>query len=135
MSQQLQEILHFAQKTGDKVIVTDNEGKEPMVILPFTAYQSLVERLGSVSFTPVSSENESEEIDALADLPEEFFATESNNVDDLALEIPEAPTKQNRDQIWPVSGSKKVENTPALAETDTSDAPEEEEQFYLEPVE
>ena len=38
----LERILRFAQSTGDKVIVTDPQGRDPMVVMPFGMYEHLI---------------------------------------------------------------------------------------------
>ncbi len=40
---QLERVLRFAQSTGDKVIVTDPQGKDPMVVMPFGMYEHLIQ--------------------------------------------------------------------------------------------
>ncbi|HCC83606.1 TPA: hypothetical protein DEP96_02035 [Candidatus Uhrbacteria bacterium] len=39
---QFQKLLRFARRTGDRLIVTDQTGGEPLVILPFEQYEALV---------------------------------------------------------------------------------------------
>lgn len=39
---QFQKLLRFARRTGDRLIVTDERGGEPLVILPFEQYEALV---------------------------------------------------------------------------------------------
>jgi hypothetical protein len=40
---QFQKLLRFARRTGDRLIITDEHGGEPLVILPFEQYESLVD--------------------------------------------------------------------------------------------
>ncbi len=39
---QFHKLLRFAKRTGDRLIVTDESGGEPLVILPFEQYEALV---------------------------------------------------------------------------------------------
>ncbi len=39
---QFQKLLRFARRTGDRLIVTNEHGGEPLVILPFEQYEALV---------------------------------------------------------------------------------------------
>ena len=108
---QLARILRFAQATQDKVIVTDTEGREPMVVMPFDMYEHLID----VGRAAAGFDTDGQKAPEPAD---------------LALSTPTPPLSSP-----PLGGG---ENTP---ETDTPvpQKPEgflgEEEQFYLEPVE
>ena len=42
MNTSFSDILSLAKKTGDAVIVTDSEGQEPVVILPFERYRKYI---------------------------------------------------------------------------------------------
>lgn len=116
MDQQLQHILRFAQKTNDKVIVTDPEGKEPMVVMPFAMYEHLIQVGRNTSGIQESAQNSSVSPEPL---------------DDLAVE-PSAPV-----QAAPVAPPEAVETVP-LPDQESAPDPESElpgeEEFYLEPV-
>ncbi|HBU27889.1 TPA: hypothetical protein DEB00_02110 [Candidatus Uhrbacteria bacterium] len=136
MHNQLNKILAFAQKTGDKVIVTDAEGREPMVIMPFDLYQHLIEISDPYSDTALFQDQEDDEMDTLAQLPEEFFVPEAQDEDDLALEEPKTGRGEPVNiQSWPETERKVPKMQPKLEEKESSETSEEEEQFYLEPVE
>lgn len=40
---QLDRLLRFAQRTGDRLIITDSEGKQPVVILSLDEYEALLD--------------------------------------------------------------------------------------------
>ena len=40
---QLDRLLRFAQRTGDRLIITDSEGKQPVVILSLDEYELLLD--------------------------------------------------------------------------------------------
>ena len=40
---QLDRLLRFAQRTGDRLIVTDSDGKQPVVILSLDEYEALLD--------------------------------------------------------------------------------------------
>ena len=55
---QLDRLLRFAQRTGDRLIITDSEGKQPVVILSLDEYEALLEGRKS---TPVAQQHIEEE--------------------------------------------------------------------------
>lgn len=135
MNSQLHKILAFAQKTGDKVIVTDPEGKEPMVVMPFNMYEHLIEtgkKAAGMGDFPVVADGE---IDALTGLPDELFAPDTAGHDDLALEpTKKAPKPAPEPVVTPIK-AKNAQTELTLAKNESGDDLPEEEQFYLEPVE
>ncbi len=135
MNSQLHKILAFAQKTGDKVIVTDVEGKEPMVVMPFNMYEHLIEtgkKASGLGDFPVVADDE---IDALTGLPDEVFAPDASGHDDLALEVPKKSKKQAPEPVVTPIKAKNAQTELTLAKSDNGEDLPEEEQFYLEPVE
>lgn len=134
MSSQLDRILRFAQKTGDKVIVTDSNGREPVVIMPLHAYEDLV----ALDWDFAEASQDIDEIDIYNDLPDEFYSSNMGVEDDLALETmdpgPEMPAEEQIEAIEPVETTPVPENEPKLAENTDDEDVGEEEQFYLEPV-
>lgn len=138
MNTQLHKILAFAQKTGDKVIVTDPEGKEPLVVMPFNMYEHLIEigkKSSGLGAFPVVAEDE---IDALAGAPDELFAPTAPDVDDLALEVPKTAPKPvpkvvPEPVVTPIE-TKDTQKEPTLAKNEQGDDLPDEQEFYLEPV-
>ena len=106
---QLDRLLRFAQRTGDRLIITDAEGKQPVVILSLDEYEALLDgrakggRDGSAT-RPYAESEES------VDLAEIEAAVETTN-----REAVEEPT------VTPIT-RKAQQNEPG------------EEQFYMEPV-
>ncbi len=139
MTNQFKKILRFAQSTGDKLIVTDPEGNEPMVVMPMQVYAELVGFAGlKRSIKEDVAANIGEEVDALANLPDEFFAPNEPLQDELALDanIGQESTKSDRFKVpEDTAPEPEVVNTPTLAKNEEVESGADEEQFYLEPVE
>lgn len=56
---QLDRLLRFAQRTGDRLIITDSEGKQPVVILSLDEYEALLDgRKAPRAVAPVVEEEE-----------------------------------------------------------------------------
>jgi hypothetical protein len=104
---QLDRLLRFAQRTGDRLIITDSEGQQPVVILSLDEYEALLD--GRSQAAPESRQpvREDEEV---VDLKEIEAAVEAVN-----REYSEEP------KVVPVA-RKQQPSDPG------------EEQFYLEPV-
>lgn len=139
MNDQFKKILRFAQSTGDKLIVTDSEGNEPMVVMPMQVYAELVGFAGlKKSIKEDVARNVSEEADSLAQLPDEFFAPNEPAQGEMALNANigqksdlKAKFKSPEDTSEPVV----AEIAPTLANSEVENTGSDEEQFYLEPVE
>ena len=79
---QLERLLRLAQRTGDRLIITDAQGKRPVVILGLDEYETLLDgaRLPSSDSRPPVIEEE-EEVDlakieeAVAAVNKEFAPT------------------------------------------------------------
>jgi PHD/YefM family antitoxin component YafN of YafNO toxin-antitoxin module len=104
---QLDRLLRFAQRTGDRLIITDSEGKQPVVILSLDEYEALLERRAPAAAPAVSEVRSDEE---LVDLSSIEAAVEAVN-----REFTEEP------KVIP------------LARKAPASEPSE-EQFYMEPV-
>lgn len=114
---QLDRLLRFAQRTGDRLIITDSEGKQPVVILSLDEYEALLggerklakeDGVGDRSTTRPYEKSEEEE--EAVDMAEIEAAVEAVN-----REYTEEP------KVVPI--------------TRKPQAPEPaEEQFYMEPV-
>ena len=102
---QLDRLLRFAQRTGDRLIITDSEGKQPVVILSLDEYEALLD--GKKGTSTVARRAEEEES---VDLSKIEAAVEATN-----REAVEEPT------VTPIT-RKAQQNEPG------------EEQFYMEPV-
>ncbi len=135
MSDKLSKIIEFAQSTGDKLIVTDKEGNDPVVIMPFEMYQHLLGLGNKVDYN-----------DPNFDQKEEVFLPEDEYFDDLAMEtdasepvrVAKKPEKVQKPPFRQAQAPKRAESeekSPKLAERSTDEEDPEEEQFYLEPVE
>ena len=123
MDNQLRRILQFAQTTGDKVIITDASGREPMVVMPFDMYEHLIS-VGRKN-TDISGE-----IDSLEGIDDAPFVPPVPMHDDLALEVGPKPVEKVKEPV-----AKKEEKAPTLAKKEEDEDVPGEEQYYLEPVE
>ena len=144
-------LLRLAQKTGDRLIVTDANGGEPVVILPLDEYESLIENALGLSegyeipsTVDVGGADDEAEFDAeelqrgmLRDLWQEPV------LETAPLEVIERPEPE----IPPVQPIHEPEPVPEPAPQPAVRRPipprplapkpprdEGEEQFYLEPV-
>lgn len=89
---QLDRLLRFAQRTGDRLIITDAQGKQPVVILSLDEYEALLGGQGAkprpAAVTPVSQVEEEEEVDlteieeAVAAANKDFTPKTKGKVDD-----------------------------------------------------
>ncbi len=125
MNNQFKRILDLVRRTGDRMVVTDPEGEQAVVIMDFDEYEAIIEALGTAEF--------------------DYFD------DDLALEqttqpvppTPEPPVQTPNYEPESPSYSPNLtdeafpnENLANLSEESTEENDDgEDEQFYLEPVE
>ena len=149
MHPNFEKILRFAQTTGDKLVVTNLEGEEPVVVMSLTTYAELVGFSSLKQSVKVSHANHREpspkfhdEIDTLSRMSDESFSVEEPKHAPLRTDrksLPNQPEKPSEKPIF-----KAPEDTPLQAEMHISQElakkqePEDEvaeEQFYLEPVE
>jgi hypothetical protein len=114
---QLDRLLRFAQRTGDRLIITDAEGKEPVVILPLDEYEALIE---SRSSKPESVRGR----DGSPTRPYENSEEEEESVD--LAEIEAAVEAVNRE------ATPEPKIVPITRKTQPSEPGEE--QFYMEPI-
>jgi hypothetical protein len=111
---QLDRLLRFAQRTGDRLIVTDSEGQQPVVILSLDEYEALLNARPS---TPTRTDLGQAEA-------RQPVVEEEETVDLAGIEAAvEAVNREYTDEPKVVPVSRKQQ---------PSDPGEE--QFYLEPV-
>ncbi len=145
---QLQRLLHLMRQTGDKSIVLDNETEQMFVMMNVDDYENLI---GVTDFdTPFAPAGEtvSDVPDFVIDdavTPAEgattldtsgIFAENGSTLDDekTSTTIEKMPTiSQKNTSDWNIHNRA----NPVLSEETLTDVPheEEEERFYLEPVE
>ncbi len=137
--EQFNRIIRFVQTHHERLVVLDPREEEPVVVLPFTEYEDLKEPpFGEPSISPEPTE---------LDWDNDELWNESWNdaAEESTSSLEKKPTTEDKD-----SDAKDFSSglTPATEETrenpkssepseDLSDIPheEEEEKFYLEPVE
>jgi len=150
---QLDRLLKLAKRTGDRLIVTGNDGTEPVVILPLSEYEGM---LDSMTFFRGRSEGGSEDSDdeggfdgdarkggiTNAAISETTFDTEGD-FDPIALERQVmAAMTQEEPEVVPVETLGESQAAPVQEETSrkpitrkTNQAEDGgEERFYLEAV-
>jgi hypothetical protein len=130
MSDNLSRIIKFAQSTGDKLIITDPEGKEPVVIMPFEMYEHLIntgrkESNISEKRTKPATEASVPELD-LPDFDDLALESSVEEPEIEPIEVTAPPTPKKT----PIPKAK----SPTLVKKEDDEEPPEEEQFYLEPV-
>ncbi|MFA6105987.1 MAG: hypothetical protein WC725_05360 [Patescibacteria group bacterium] len=137
---QLQRTLRLLRRTGDRGIVLDTESDEVFVLMDADAYEKMLP--GVTGLHPQKKEEgepglDDYELDDLLEIAEkQKAATEIEKitpVEPKPATVPAAPSKKlNFSENWV------AEKTPILSEESLADVPheeEEEEKFYLEPVE
>lgn len=115
---QFARLLRFAKRTGDRLIVTDEKGGDPMVIMPLSQYESLITGLlgPDEEYDEMPVHSEEEEI-AEVEIDPEFLNPPLEVVESRA-EVPVAPAV--------TAPIQKTQQKPEEAAG--------EEQFYLEPL-
>ncbi|MFA6017737.1 MAG: hypothetical protein WCT28_02275 [Patescibacteria group bacterium] len=80
-------LLRLARKTGDRIIVTDEEGKEePLVILPLNEYELLIDGALEMGELQVSSEGATEEQMEVAALESWMSESKEDEIEDIQIE-------------------------------------------------
>ncbi len=120
--------MRFAARTGDRLIVTDPAGKEPVVIMSLDEYEALVEgALGPGDFAVTGMDGADD--DDFDD--EEYGDAPTLEIIERAPEEPAAAA--------PVAPSPRMAPAPHVTRPEEQKIPEKrqdpsEEQFYLEPL-
>lgn len=154
-NEQFSRLLRLSQKTGDRLIVTDPEGRDTVVILPLDEYEALIESAfgpdEEVEFVDIPSIDGDEEAEDEADFdPEELERGALRGLweepGDTPIEIIERPDADVEPE--PVRQNEPIEPAvdPAMSATQRPkpqqvskpmkrrDPVDGEEQFYLEPI-
>lgn len=127
---QLDRLLRFAQRTGDRLIITDSEGKQPVVILSLDEYEALLDgrkqaptRVESLRpMTAIEEEHvDMAEIEAAVEAANREFTEEPKVVPVKAVE---EEAVQVRPQV--------EQRRPMVRRAATAEPTEE--QFYMEPL-
>jgi len=135
----MQRLLRLAKKTGSPVIVTDQDGDEPAVLLPLETYEAMVDGL-------IMGE---EEVDGEF-IDEDWPYSSEETMKNTEYSVPDEVPLQEMDQDLPFPGEEAVSEAPEVTVEDVPfdppipEAPDQgsakaddlgEEQFYLEPIE
>ena len=118
----LQRLINLAQKTGDTLIVTDESGHEPVVIMDVAKYEALLDIGLFADDSEVSYEDPVTDVSEIEDFepPMEVYAPELK--EDVATEYEEIA----QEDPHPAMDS--------VIDQDNGDD-DGEERFYLEPIE
>ena len=118
MNDQFKRILEIIRRTGDRMVVTDTNGKDVFVVMDIDDYEALLE----VSDMIEEPDFMEEPVFNDTDVPPELENTKIEEIDPLLREA------------FPAEASVKIsEETPKNQSKDDKDEPEE--HFYLEPIE
>jgi len=105
---QLDRLLRFAQRTGDRLIITDSEGKQPVVILSLDEYEALLDGRTATREARIPNSDSRRPV-------EEEESVDLESIEAVNREATEEPT------VTPIT-RKAQQSEPG------------EEQFYMEPV-
>ena len=155
---QLDRLLKLAKRTGDRLIVTSNDGAEPVVILPLTEYEGMLDAMtffrqeGGV-INPALAEDQHDEggfdedvrkyevgvdprVEPSIDPDEQFdpVALERQVMAAMAQEEPEVvPVESRAEEVQAVVSAEETVRKPITRKEKAEDIGGE-ERFYLEPV-
>lgn len=148
---QLDRLLKLAKRTGDRLIVTSNDGAEPVVILPLAEYEGMLDAMtffrgekGGVSH-PALDEDQHDEEGLAADAqtftveedPDEHFdpvALERQVMAAMSREEPEViPVEQPTETAAQPENVQETQRKPITRKIKPEDEGGE-ERFYLEAV-
>jgi len=118
MNDQFKRIIELVRRTGDRLVVTDPEGREPVVVMDLDEYEAMLEAIG-IGASPMFGDEPSFE----DEIPPELLG-----VDEADLEPIEEPDPMLR-EAFPLDSSNLSEELPQ------DEGPNDDEQFYLEPIE
>ncbi len=122
MDNQFKRILDLVRRTGDRMVVTDPEGQDPVVVMDLDEYEAMLEAIG------VIEESDFEGKYPLDEPPLELTEDLGPKSEDMGEQDPMLR------EAFPIdSGSKFSEESASESGENNQDEPDE--QFYLEPVE
>ncbi len=153
---QLDRLLKLAKRTGDRLIVTSNDGAEPVVILPLTEYEGMLDSMTFFRSQPNDQKSEwgqkggqNQEERAYEDIKKFAVETDSRidpdeDFDPVALEkqVMAAMVQEEEPRVIPVEISAESETSPSFEEAPRKPITRKinqvndggEERFYLEAV-
>lgn len=131
---QLNQIINIVRHTGDRVVIMDAESDEIMVLMPFKEYKTLLNSSDSDFF---SSSFFEDDIGALPSFEQKKYSNNSKNISKKVSLNNLSQKKETLPEIDFEEPSWFQEKNNFLSEESLSDISEEdeEEKFYLEPVE
>lgn len=144
---QINRVIKLVRRTGDKAVIMDNESDSVMMLMDLDAYEKMLENSGRVE-TLTEEElmdrinrdvavwrayNDKERSEKLAD---EEVVEQKPAVKPMPIMEEKRPALAKNNSFAPTEDAD-LRNTPILPVDSASDimAEEEEEKFYLEPVE
>lgn len=133
---QFSRLVRFAQRTGDRLIVTDPEGREPIVIMSFDEYEALLDGAmgpGKGFMLPSIAEDEDDELPEF--VPPLEVIDEASDINVVALDTPSVqPIRAADTKSARVQTSRVHAQTPVAQHRTQPTGDPAEEQFYLEPL-
>lgn len=134
---QLNQVLKLVRRTGDKIVIMDNESEEVMVLLGLNDYEKLLS--GDRKVEDLSEEELLEKINREVSLWREHNEDENFDIEEplsdqrVRVESKKELSGEAEEKLIPHKESHDGEISESEAVDDLPD--EEEEKFYLEPVE
>lgn len=124
MNDQFKRILELIRRTGDRMVVTDPNGKDTYVVMDLDDYETLLEAVGVLDDAEFMEEPPFMD----EDRPPELMIDENPGLEEVAEIDPMLR------EAFPAEASAKISEE--LTESENSDDEDDpEEHFYLEPVE
>ncbi len=117
----LKRLMQVAKKIQGPVIITDPAGDEPLVLVDLNTYEHLLDQ----SSVPETSYKKSDTVSEVTDEIFEQIAQEMEGSDEL-------PVIENANSIPEVISS--LSDAPTIPIKKENDRLNDEEQFYLEPI-
>lgn len=135
---QLQRTLRLLRRTGDRGIVLDSESDEVFVLMDADSYEKMLPTSAVQKNDKDGDGFEDYVLDDLLDIEEKRAPSEAEHAEIAKKDIVKTTAGSNFGQTPKQDEVVEVEKNPILSEESLSDVPhdeEEEEKFYLEPVE
>lgn len=131
----LKRLMRLAQKTGDVLIVTDSDGREPLVLMSVDRYEDM--RLGPEAFFEEGDLDEDLDGDLDGEEAPWMPLGEEDQLPSIHIssENEEDSEGEFDGGIGPVTEEPEVAPIPEPKQKESQPKNDGEEQFYLEPIE
>lgn len=134
-AEQLNRLLALLKRTNDTAIVLDPDSDELFALLPVARYEAL--RAGRQALSPPATSHPPPAPDEFPAVPHLAAGAETDAPEPWEEILPPPPLPPSASEPLSFTPDWATHNTPAAGEENLADVPaeEEEEKFYLEPVE